>query len=200
MGGVMVDGEQVFQSKDHLTSSSYAGSGEEQATHWQDQGLCRLCRSMKECPATSCWESWRLAKGSGATLQELISTVSLPFSLSPCFLPSLHVPLEPVNIKRPLLPWGMPELQTGGTPRQIWVQQLHRLVQVYACPLPSPLHHSWRQNFGMNDPVICSRWVTSLLHLYVKCLWPLTCSCANALCLQLSHQSYALRPDPCLGL
>lgn len=33
MGGVMVDGELVFQSKDHLTSSCCAGSGEQQATH-----------------------------------------------------------------------------------------------------------------------------------------------------------------------
>lgn len=33
MSGVMVDGEQVLQDRDHLASSSYAGSGQQQATH-----------------------------------------------------------------------------------------------------------------------------------------------------------------------
>lgn len=38
MSGIMVEGGQVLKSKDHLTSSSYAGSYadllQQQATHW----------------------------------------------------------------------------------------------------------------------------------------------------------------------
>lgn len=33
MSGVMVDRKQVFQSKDYLSPSSYAGSGQQQAKH-----------------------------------------------------------------------------------------------------------------------------------------------------------------------
>lgn len=194
----MVDGEQVLQDRDHLASSSYAGSGQQQATHWQVQGLCRMCRPVVERPATSCWEGWRQARGSGAALQELIPHC-LPLSLL-LFLALLRCSSWASKCQESTSALGMPELQAGGRPGQIWVQQLHRLVQEYAWPLPSPLCHSWRQNFGMNDPAICSRWVTSLLHPYVRCLWPLTRSCVNALYLLFSHQSYALRPDPCLGL
>lgn len=98
---------------------------------------------------------------------------------------------ELVNTKTSLLAWEVPELQAGGRRGQIWVQHLHRLVQVYALPSPSSLGRSWRQDVGRDGPVLCCSLAASLLHPYAKCLRPLTCSCVNPLRLQLSHQSYS---------
>lgn len=106
-----------FQSKDLLTPSSYAGSGQQQARHWQQQSLCRLCRSIVEHPATSCWEGWRQEEDTGATLQELIPTVSLPFShpLSLLlFLALLTCSSWASKCQETSSALGMPELQAGG--------------------------------------------------------------------------------------
>lgn len=145
--------------------------------------------------ATSCCEGWRQAKSGGAALLDLI-----PLSLCCCFLPSPHVPVEPVNVKRPLLPWeclSYKLMEDLGRSEYSNSTGLSRGVLV-----PYHLHSVILGDKTLGWMILPSVPGGSLLCCTpnVKCLWPLTCSCVNALCLQLSHQSYALRPEPCLGL
>lgn len=191
-----------FQSKDLLTPSSYAGSGQQQARHWQQQSLCRLCRSIVEHPATSCWEGWRQEKDTGATLQELIPTVSLPFShpLSLLlFLALLTCSSWASKCQETSSALGSLSCKLVGDTADLSTAAPQACPGVYSSPIIPTL--------SFLETKLWDEWSCHVFQVghfsaapLVKCLWPLTCSCVNALCLQLSHQSHALRPDPCLGL